>query len=96
MTHLSPPELVKLNDRVVEYVDSLIRQQAEVDLRKDIVEGVKEDFEMSPSDFKNLANERYKDKASEAVSKLEAVVELNEQILNAVRNARRGKDDDER
>lgn len=89
MIQLSPPELLKLNGCVVEYVDSLIRQQAEVDLRKEIVDRVKEEFELAPTDFKNLANERYKDKASEVVAKLESIVELNEQVLTAVRNNRR-------
>lgn len=82
---LTQSELVKLDGMIREAVDSKYRQQAEVELRKEIAENAKETFEMKPAFFNDLVNERYNEKLTETISKKQEVIDLNDEILEAVR-----------
>lgn len=78
---LSKEEQKKLNDAVDEMVNSLIRQDAEVQLRKDIAERVKEELGFKSSELNALARERFDNKATEQVEKFQDVIDLNSLLL---------------
>lgn len=79
-------DLVSINNAVNESVDSLVREQSEKDLRKEIVEVMKEEFDFSKEEikmFKTAILERYKTSASEKIVELEEGVIYNDNLLNA-------------
>lgn len=78
----TPQEQEKINNAVEEAVDSLIRVSAEKDLRKDIVENLKEELGMKPAMFNALVNERYEGKSSKSIEKHQDTVELNDLLKN--------------
>jgi len=78
---LSPEEQRKLNNAVEEVVQSLIRQDAEVQFRKDVAERVKEELGFKASELNALAKERFDNKATEQVEKWQDVIDLNEMLL---------------
>lgn len=79
-------DLVNINNAVNESVDSLVREQAEKDLRKEIVEVMKEEFDFSKEEikmFKVAVMERYKTAASDKIVELEEGVAYNDNLLDA-------------
>ena len=78
---LSPEEQRKLNNAVEEVVQSLIRQDAEVQFRKDVAERVKEELGFKSAELNALAKERFDNKATEQVEKWQDVIDLNEMLL---------------
>jgi len=82
---LTQSELVKLDGMVREAVDSKYRQQAEVDFRKEVAENAKETFGMASSFFNDLVNERYNEKLTEIINKKQEIIDLNDEIMEAVR-----------
>lgn len=79
-------ELVAINNAVDESVNSFVREQAEKDLRKEILERMKDEFEMSKEEltlFKNAVVERYKENITEKVTILEESLAFNDSLLEA-------------
>jgi hypothetical protein len=79
-------ELVAINNAVDESVNSFVREQAEKDLRKEILERMKDEFEMSKEElilFKNSVVERYKENITEKVTILEESLAFNDSLLEA-------------
>lgn len=85
---LTPADMLELDGKVRECVDSLTRCAAEGDLRKEIAEDVKEKFKMSTSDFNLLVKERFSDKASNDIDRCTEIRDLNDQLIE---NSRRTK-----
>lgn len=79
---LSPEEQRKLNNAVEEVVQSLIRQDAEVQFRKDVAETLREELNFKSSDLMALARERLENKASEQVEKYQDIVDLNSVLIS--------------
>lgn len=79
---LTPVDQQKLNSAVEEATISLQRQQMEKDFRKDVADRMKEELDISTSDFNALVNERFKNASTEAIEKHEAVTELNQLLIN--------------
>lgn len=65
--HLSPTELKSVQDAAKEAAKSLMRSDAEKDVRTGIAAMVKEEFKISKSDFNDLVN-RYHRQDKEAVT----------------------------
>lgn len=91
-------DLVNINNAVNESVDSLVREQAEKDLRKEIVEVMKEEFDFSKEEikmFKVAVMERYKTAASDKIVELEEGVAYNDNLLDAELKLKSVSRDDE-
>jgi len=82
------PELVKLNDMIEEAVDSLIREDSEKQFRKDVAERAKEELKLKSSQFNALVKERFNQTATKTYEKNESIIEFNEELLTAARNAK--------
>jgi len=78
--NFNPTERSTINKAVDEGVNSMVREQSEKDLRKDIGERLKEELGLKPADFNALVKERYKADVSEKIKKFESIVELDEQL----------------
>jgi len=65
--HLSPTELKSVKEAAKEAAKSLMRSDAETDVRNGISAMVKEEFNIKKSDFKDLVN-RYHRQDKEAVT----------------------------
>ena len=79
-------DLVNINNAVNESVDSLIRDRAEKDFRKEVVDVLKEEFDFSKEEiklFKIAVIERYKTAASAKIVELEEGVAYNDNLLDA-------------
>jgi len=79
-------ELVSINNAVDESVNSLIREQSEKDLRKEIIERMKEEFEFTKEEiklFKISVTERYKEDCTEKLQELEEGLSYNDNLLEA-------------
>lgn len=74
--------LTMLEGCVQEASDSLVRQQAEKDLRGEIAQRVKEEVGMSTSEFNALVKERYDESLSDKVAKLEEAIAINERLID--------------
>lgn len=78
-------ELNIINNCVEECVDSLVREDGEKQLRKDIVERAKDELKMKPAMFNMLVKERFESKSTKTLEKHEEIIELNEQLISAVK-----------
>lgn len=78
--NFNPTERSTVNKAIDEGVNSMIRAQAEKDLRKDIADELKDQLGLKPADFNALVKERYSNDISEKIKKFEAIVELNETL----------------
>lgn len=85
---LTPADMLELDGKVRECVDSMIRGSAEGDLRKEIAADVKEKFKMSSSDFGLLVKERFNDSASNSIDRFQEITDLNDKLIE---NSRRTK-----
>lgn len=74
------PELKKINDMIEECVESLMRQDGEVEFRKDVVARAKDDVAMKPALFNMLVKQRLELKSSSLLEKHEEVVSFDEQL----------------
>lgn len=78
---LSPETLTKLDNAVTECVNSLTRTQGEKDFRKSVLDRMKEEIDgFKPADFNALVLERYDDRITNKIAKMEAVVEMNDAL----------------
>lgn len=78
---LTPEEQTTLNKAIEEVVDSLVREDGERQLRKDIAEMLKEKINFKSSDLMALARERFESKASQNVEKYQDIVDLNSLLI---------------
>lgn len=78
---LTPEQQKKLDGAVEEMVDSFIRQDAEVQFRKDVAERVKEELGFKSSELNALAKERFESKATETVEKMQNIIDLNDLLI---------------
>lgn len=84
---LTQPEKVKLNNMVKELVDSLTRSEAEKSFRSDVAARAKEELGIKPTILNQIAAERFNDSITEKLAKLEEVVDLNDELISAAKNA---------
>ena len=83
MMTLNETQMQTLDKAVRECVDSLTRSDGEKEFRKDVASRMKEEFEISTSEFNNLVKERYNEDCSNKIEKLQAVVDLSDQLKNS-------------
>jgi hypothetical protein len=69
----NPVDRQTIKDALTQAADSLMRQDAEKDLRKDIAGSLKDQFEMPTSTFNQLAMSLHKQNIKEKQSKAEAL-----------------------
>ncbi len=78
---LTRPELEIVQKAAKEMSDSLTRQQAERDLQKDIVESMKEKFELKPAEFNRVVKVYHDQKLTEVIEKHENFVDFYESVF---------------
>jgi len=78
---LTRPELEVVQKAAKEMSDSMTRQQAERDLQKDIVENMKEKFELKASDFNRVVKVYHDQKLNEVIEKHESFVDFYESVF---------------
>lgn len=91
---LNPDQWVALDKALDEGMDSMTRSEAEKSFRKDISDRVKEELGVKPADYNQLLGERHNGKATDAITKLEEVLEVTEQIHTAMKNHAKKKSTD--
>lgn len=84
---LSQPDKIKLNNMVKECVDALVRIDGEKSFMKDVADRAKDELNIPPATFNAVVKERFDDSVTNRMFKLEAVVELNEELVAASRHA---------
>lgn len=82
--HYSPTQLQTINNAINEFVDSLVREDSEKELRKAILSRMKEELEFSPKDFRTIAKERYDKSISEKVTQLEDALAMEETLRKSI------------
>lgn len=80
--HWNLDEQKKINDAIDEAVASLVREDGEKQLRKDIIEELKDSLGITPSLFNALVKERFDGKSKKNVEKHEEIVAINEMLYN--------------
>ena len=78
---LTRPELEVVQKAAKEMSDSMTRQQAERDLQKDIVENMKEKFELKASDFNRVVKVYHDQKLNEVIEQHESFVDFYESVF---------------
>jgi len=78
---LTRPELEVVQKAAKEMSDSMTRQQAERDLQKDIVESMKEKFELKAADFNRVVKVYHDQKLTEVIEKHENFVDFYESVF---------------
>ncbi len=78
---LTRPELEIVQKAAKEMSDSLTRQQAERYLQKDIVESMKEKFELKPPEFNRVVKVYHDQKLTEVIEKHENFVDFYESVF---------------
>ncbi len=78
---LTRPELEVVQKAAKEMSDSMTRQQAERDLQKDIVENMKEKFELKASDFNRVVKVYHDQKLNEVIEQHENFVDFYESVF---------------
>lgn len=81
MYQFNKEERVSIDNAVEEVLQSLSRQDREKELRKDIVDRMKEEFGLDSKVFNTIVKERVNDKVSEQVAELQTALELNDDLL---------------
>jgi hypothetical protein len=71
----------KIRDAVVEMSNSMLRQEAERDLQKDICNSIKDEVGLEPKYLKKMANIYHKQNFSEVQSEHEEFETLYEEII---------------
>lgn len=79
---LTPQEQQKLNAAINEATDSFIRQDGEVQFRKDVAERMQDELAIKKSDFNALVKERFDEASTKALEKHQRAVEFNEMLVN--------------
>lgn len=88
MIQYTQPELVKLDGAVQEAADSMTRAKAESDLQKEIAERMKDELKLPTADFNKLVKERFAEKISKSMDKLEEITSFHDELVNARRKAK--------
>lgn len=81
---------IKLNNAIEEARGSLIRIDDEKSFQRDVAARMQEELGVPKSDFNQLVKERYKDKGSETIGKLQPLVDFNEELVELARKLKRG------
>lgn len=81
MYHFTKEERVSIDQAVEEMLQSFSRQDREKNLRRDIVDRMKEEFSLDSKVFNTIVKERLNDKVSEQVSELQTALDLNDELL---------------
>lgn len=92
---LTPEEQTKINNAVEEIVGSLVREDGEKQLRKDITARMKEEINFTPAELNALARERFDSKATENVEKFQGIIDLNELLIANCKTTTTSPDSDE-
>lgn len=81
MYQFTPEQKKNIDDAVEEMLQSLSRQDREKELRKDIVDRMKEEFGLDGKVFNTIVKERVNDKVSEQVAELQTALDLNDELV---------------
>lgn len=81
MYHFTPEQKKSIDSAAEEMLQSLSRQDREKELRKDIVDRMKEEFGLDSKVFNTIVKERVNDKVSEQVAELQTALDLNDELL---------------
>ena len=81
MYQFTKEERVSIDQAVEEMLQSYSRQDREKNLRRDIIDRMKEEFSLEAKVFNTIVKERLNDKVSEQVSELQTALELNDELL---------------
>lgn len=86
MINATPQEKKELSKLIDECVNSMVREQAEKDYRKDVAADLKEKYHMERSYFNQLVKNRYDNSVKEKYDKMEDILEFDEELRTAQRN----------
>ena len=81
MYQFTKEERVSIDQAVEEMLQSYSRQEREKNLRRDIIDRMKEEFSLEAKVFNTIVKERLNDKVSEQVSELQPELDLNDELL---------------
>ena len=81
MYQFTKEERVSIDQAVEEMLQSYSRQEREKNLRRDIIDRMKEEFSLEAKVFNTIVKERLNDKVSELVSELQTALDLNDELL---------------
>lgn len=81
MYQFTKEERVSIDQAVEEMLQSYSRQEREKNLRRDIIDRMKEEFSLEAKVFNTIVKERLNDKVSEQVSELQTALDLNDELL---------------
>ena len=81
MYQFTKEQRVSIDQAVEEMLQSYSRQEREKNLRRDIIDRMKEEFSLEAKVFNTIVKERLNDKVSEQVSELQTALDLNDEVL---------------
>ena len=81
MYQFTKEQRISIDNATEEMLQSLSRQDREKELRKDIVDRMKEEFGLDSKVFNTIVKERINDKVSEKVAELQTALDLNDELL---------------
>lgn len=81
MYQFTKEQRVSIDQAVEEMLQSYSRQEREKNLRRDIIDRMKEEFSLEAKVFNTIVKERLNDKVSEQVSELQTALDLNDELL---------------
>lgn len=88
MIQYTQDELVKIDRAVQEAADSMTRGKAETDFQKEVAERMKDELKFPTSDFNKLVKERFDEKISKSMDKLEEITSFHDELVNARRKVK--------
>ena len=85
MIQYTPQEMVKIDQAVQEACNAKIRAKGETDYIKDTAERLKDELKLPTATFNSLVSERFDEKVSKNIEKLEEVSNFHDELVNARR-----------
>lgn len=82
LIHLTAADKADVQAAIKESAGSLLRQEAERDLRKEIAKKAKENWQISPSDFNKLVKIYHKQNLDEIQEATEELIGLYEMVFS--------------
>lgn len=93
VTITNPADLKKIKGEIDELINSLVRENSEKELRKEILDGLKETYALDKKTVNRIARDRYKDTHSKSIGEYETYEYLYDAIYNSSHDATRGDTD---
>lgn len=83
LIHLTPADKIDAQGAIKEASGSLLRQQAERDLQKEIAKNAKENWQIPPADFKKLVKIYHNQNLETITEEAEDLVGLYEMVFGS-------------